>query len=154
MRRSHLVLFFVMCVSVIASAQQLTVASFPQWQNTNTQFAVAADGPAILLGAPPNARHNEIIYRDFKMNGYQVISVYRPDLMQDQVFYVDEEGNGSHWSLAPTAGANMTAFTGAGRDSFNPTGASCVVDALVIGGLNALFSGKANQLFRSRNARP
>lgn len=76
------------------------------------------------------------------MDGYQVISLYQPDMGQDRVYYIDKEGNGVNQFFAPTGVSNISSFDRVPYDSFNPTGAADVGQALAYGMINLLFQKK------------
>ncbi|MEM8894091.1 MAG: hypothetical protein AAGC88_05905 [Bacteroidota bacterium] len=96
----------------------------------------------LVFNLDDKARYNSFFYNDYKVNGLQVISVHQPQVQQDLVYYIDNDGNTLYRSFAPTAPINMGLTQSTGRDSFNPYGARDFGESIFTGVLNTLFSNK------------
>ncbi len=137
------ILFLLALPTMSAFAQSSsfsTVISNPSLYYLNGTGGVA-------FNLDQNSRHGNFFYNDYKVDNLQVISVHQPQVQQDLVYYIDEEGNTLYRSYATTAPINIGLTHTTGRDSFNPYGARDIGEGLFTGVLNTLFSNKRVKFF-------
>ncbi|MEQ9297518.1 MAG: hypothetical protein RIF33_03095 [Cyclobacteriaceae bacterium] len=124
-----------------------TVSAFAQNSSfssviTNPSFFYLGGTGSVAFNLDQNSRHGNFFYNDYKVDNLQVVSVHQPQVQQDLVYYIDQQGNTLYRSYAPTAPINMGLTNNTGRDSFNPYGARDIGESLFTGVLNTLFSNK------------
>lgn len=77
-------------------------------------------------------RYSGLRYYPTKINNLHVVSVAQPNKMFDNVYYIDQKGGTIFRSIGITAPMNMYPNS-RGYDSFNPTGAASLKEALLQG---------------------
>ncbi|GEM_PF-5150969 len=137
MKIQTLVLAF-MSLSWASYSQNTTSINFLK----NPTFTYLDGMGGLVLNLDNQSRYNSFFYNDYKINGLQVISTHQPEVQQDLVYYIDQDGNTLYRSYAPTAPINMGLIQSRGRDSLNPYGARDFGESLFTGVLNTLFSNK------------
>jgi hypothetical protein len=135
---NHALIFLLLLSSMSAFAQN---TSFSNALSNPSFFYLGGTG-GIAFNLDQKSRHGNLFYNDYKVDNLQVISVHQPQVQQDLVYYIDQQGNTLYRSYAPTAPINMGLTNTAGRDSFNPYGARDIGESLFTGVLNTLFSHK------------
>ncbi|MEP1094865.1 MAG: hypothetical protein ABJG78_07120 [Cyclobacteriaceae bacterium] len=84
-------------------------------------------------------RYSGLRYYPTKIHNTHVISVAQPNRMFDNVYYVDEKGNSVYRSVAVTAPMNRFPNEKRKFDSFNPTGAETLQEAIMQGITDMIF---------------
>lgn len=83
-------------------------------------------------------RYSSLRYYPTKIHDLHVISVAQPNMMFDNTYFIDANGKTVYRSIGLTAPMNRYHNSG-GYDSFNPTGARTLKDAVVQGIWDSFF---------------
>ncbi len=127
-----IILMILMGIYESGFSQTATFLTYqPSWTNVS---------PTIMLVKNNDLRHTNLLYTDYKLHGYQVISLHQPNTPYDWLFYVDENGKTQYRSMSHTGLLNMTGNYVHRYDSFNPYGARAFGETIVSGVLNTIFS--------------
>lgn len=133
----------------IISVMVFLLSSF--WGTTQSQIleghrlkpvSVLKTRPQVYFNLSQNRpfRHSGLRYYPTKISNTHVISVAQPNSMFDNVYYVNGKGESVYRSVAITAPMNRFPNETRRFDSFNPTGAENLKDAISQGILDMIFT--------------
>lgn len=122
--------------SLISVAQ----SSGPQRLNSNLVTFINPS-PSVYLNLSANKpfRYSALRYVPTKINNTHVISTRRHNQPFDDVYYINEKGETEYHSIAITAPINRFPNSQQKWDSFNPTGAETLKEAVFQGLWNAIY---------------